>query len=143
MAQRAAARAMVRDAEEYANHIPSHLHGTMTVCPCGAETGLTCVAFGEEYRTPNFCPDCGKPSDRWGDTRPWRPDITDHHGGCRAHPAVALCDFCGEPMIGEMVADGSGTYHFAHAPGSGTWDPDLGGWRDRDGNLRPDLGTAL
>lgn len=138
MAERAAARRGVEAAESHANtrRQPIHLHGTMTVCPCGAETGITCVAHHEGYMEPRTCPACGKPCERWGDTRPWRTDITEHRRDCRAHPDVTRCRYCGGPLIGGGVYSDTGQYHFGHAPGAETWDSAAEVWRDREGRAR-------
>lgn len=100
------------DGDEYD---PIHLHGTMTVCPCGAETGITCVAFGEDYEPPSACGICGKPREKWCDTRPWR-EVGEHELGCREHPETGRCDACGGVMTGTSVTSESGTFHFHCSP---------------------------
>ena len=125
MAERANARAAVAEAEAIledaviaASQPQCHLHGTMTACPCGAETGITAVAFGEGWVQPDPCPDCGKPVGHFGDTQPWQ-EARAHILGCRQHPDTARCDACGDIIVGTVVYTGSGRYHFSEgcAPG--------------------------
>lgn len=148
MAERAKARREAQEVEErrvraasrHASTNDWHLHGTWTVCPCGAETGITTVAFTEGWEQPDPCPDCGKPVAGFGNTYPWRR-VETHALGCREHPDTGRCDYCSEPMIGASMwtveADGTmGSFHFGCSPESETWDPDAQVWRDRTGAMR-------
>jgi hypothetical protein len=119
MTARAAERASHARAEERAAATTDdwHLHGTLTACPCGAETGITTVAFPDGWMQPDPCPGCGKPVSGFGNTYPWR-HVKAHALGCREHPETRRCDACGQPMIGELLYDGTGIYHFACAPGA-------------------------
>lgn len=117
-ADRARQLAEANRREEAAMAVGIHLHGTMTACPCGAETGITTVAFPEGSIQPDPCPDCGKPADRLGDTQPHR-DVPRHALGCREHPETPRCAACGDVMTGAVVSSGNGWYHFREgcAPG--------------------------
>ena len=122
MAARAAERARqlaeANAREDAAMAVDVHLHGTMTACPCGAETGITCVAFDEHWVQPDPCPDCGKPADAFGDTQPARK-VAKHAFGCREHPGTPRCAACGDVMTGVVAWTGSAAYHFREgcAPG--------------------------
>ena len=122
MAARAAERARqlaeANAREEAAMAVDIHLHGTLTACPCGAETGITCVAFDEHWVQPDPCPDCGKPADVFGDTQPARK-VAKHAPGCREHPGTPRCTACGDVMTGVVAWTGSAAYHFREgcAPG--------------------------
>ena len=122
MAARAAERsrqlAEANAREDAAMSVDIHLHGTLTVCPCGAETGITCVAFGEHWVQPDPCPDCGKPAGTFGDTQPCR-DVPRHAFGCREHPETPRCAACGDVMTGVVAWTGNAAYHFREgcAPG--------------------------
>jgi hypothetical protein len=115
MSARAKAKEAVAEAEEIARlaaEPPEHLHGTLTACPCGGETGITCVAFPEGWVQPDPCPECGKPVDRFGDTRPAR-DVLLHVLGCGQHPGTARCVACGGVILATAVfGAGDGPRHF-------------------------------
>jgi hypothetical protein len=119
MAQRHADRArQLAEANERENmSLPQdHLHGTMTACPCGAETGITCVAFGEDWVQPDPCEDCGKPVTAFCDGKPWRRDISRHVTGCPEHPETSRCTACGQAFLGTMVMLDSDIYHVECMP---------------------------
>jgi hypothetical protein len=76
MAERASRRA----AYNRADFVQSHLHGTSTACPCGSETGVTCVVIPEDW-VPETCEVCGKLPGEWGDGRSIRA-VQKHAVGC-------------------------------------------------------------
>lgn len=120
MAERAQSRRLARDAEDYANNPlaevrPIHLHGTLTACPCGAETGITTVAFTAGWQQPDECHLCGKPTRLWGDQQPYRTD-TEHEIGCPEHPDTQRCTYCGQTMITAACWDSRGWYHLSCHP---------------------------
>jgi hypothetical protein len=119
-AERARNLAEANEREDAAMAVDIHLHGTATACPCGAETGITCVGFAPDHVEPDPCADCGKPLDRQCDGRPWRTDITRHAFGCPEHPETPRCKACGGTMWDGAVSwAGDGAYHFREgcAPG--------------------------
>lgn len=60
----------------------THLHGSSPACPCGAENGITTVAYIDRAMQPDPCEVCGKPHAHWGDRRPWR-NVPHLDGYCR------------------------------------------------------------
>ena len=92
-----------------------HLHGTLVVCVCGAETGMTTVAFDDDWN-PTECEICGKPVDRWGDSQPWRR-VECHELGCVCHPETERCQLCGGVMVSGSVYEGDNAWHFGCSPG--------------------------
>lgn len=84
----------------------SHLHGTAAACPCGAETGITCVAFEPGWVQPDPCETCGKPVAAFYDRRPVR-EVAKHFTGCPEHPEAPRCTRCGHvPFVGVMFTEG-------------------------------------
>lgn len=84
-----------------------HLHGTAVACPCGAEMGITCVAFTEGWVQPDPCETCGKPVERFYDCRAGR-EVDKHAIGCPERPDTTRCKQCGAPYLTGMVLRGSG-----------------------------------
>jgi len=114
MAQRAAERAAqlaAANGREDAWLPQTHLHGTATACPCGAETGITCVAFDGGWVQPDPCETCGKPVDRFGGGEPWRDDVDKHVIGCPEHPETERCAACGGAFMGMVLFTEAGPHH--------------------------------
>src|ERR1044072_9387933 len=102
MAIRAKGRRVVAEAEEIARqaaeYVPTHLHGNVVTCPCGAEGGgLTTIAVDSDYEPPDQCAECGKPRRNWHDLQAVRT-VERHHRGCPAGPEPALCARCERPV---------------------------------------------
>jgi hypothetical protein len=126
MAAKAEARRKARERLPNPADVPDgylHLHGTLTACMCGAETGMTTVAFEEGYDPPE-CEVCAKPVGAWGDGRPWRR-VQHHEIGCVCHPETSRCQLCGGNMIDSMLYSSSGgPWHFGCSPGVVSVRPD-------------------
>lgn len=96
-----------------------HLHGTATACPCGAETGITCVVFEDGRVQPDPCETCGKPVSRFCDGQPHR-EVPKHAIGCPEHPESTRCASCGRVPWTGMMSSGQRWYCMdctAQAPG--------------------------
>jgi hypothetical protein len=98
----------------------THPHGTMTACPCGAETGVTTsfAIFIDGY-VPDHCLTCGKPASAQGDSQPYR-EVPKHVIGCPERPDTARCTVCRRPFLGTMLVTEKGAYHLGcDSPASG------------------------
>ena len=119
MAWRASVRAAqlaVANEREDAWLPQDHLHGTATACPCGTETGITCVAFEPGWVQPDPCETCGKPVSAFCDGKPWRDDVAKHVIGCPEHPETRRCTVCGLPFMGSVVMTDAGLHHMECLP---------------------------
>lgn len=97
-----------------AERIAVHIHGTLGVCDCGAETGIATVALEEGYDPPERCDICGKPYDAWGDLKSAR-NVDEHTPGCPAGDP-SLCDNCGRPVVtmAVLTEDDDGNHWSGH-----------------------------
>ena len=96
-----------------------HLHGTLTACPCGAETGITCVAFDEGWVQPDPCETCGKPVSAFCDGKPWRDGAGKHVIGCPEHPDTQRCTRCGGTFLNGALITDAGWVHMGGCPAAG------------------------